>query len=109
MTAYFWENKNAWKNFAGNEDSGKMVPIPATVDDSGLFYFFDEDNWEMLLKVLNGCGINNHYWVFAAATTNVEYTLTVTDTATGEKRQYVNPLGVSAAAITDTEAFATCP
>ena len=52
-------------------------------DGQTLFYFFDPANWEMLVKVLDGCEINNHFWVFAAAATDVEYTLTVTDTETG--------------------------
>ena len=63
----------------------------------------------MLVKVLNACGLNQHYWVFSAATTNVEYTLTVTDTQTGDKKTYFNPLGTAAPAVTDTSAFATCP
>jgi hypothetical protein len=63
----------------------------------------------MLIKVLDGCNINNRYWVFAAATTNVEYTLRVTDTETGASKQYRNPLGQASPAITDTSAFATCP
>ena len=62
-----------------------------------------------MVKVLDGCGVNGHYWVFAAATTNVEYTLRVEDTATGHVRRYENPLGVSSPAVTDTMAFAGCP
>jgi len=96
-----------WRDFEGNTGSGRVVPFGSA--DSGLFWFFDEDNWEMLVKVLNGCGVNNKYWVFSAATTNVEYTLRVTDTATGMFKSYYNPLGTSAPAITDAEAFATCP
>lgn len=42
------------------------------------------------MKVLDGCSINNRYWVFPAAATNVEYTLTVTDTDASVTRQYVN-------------------
>ncbi len=42
-------------------------------------------------------------------TTDVEYTLRVTDTASGEIQTYFNPLGVASPAITDTGAFATCP
>ncbi len=38
-----------------------------------------------------------------------EYTLLVTDTQTGAAREYFNPLGSAADAITDTGAFATCP
>ena len=71
--------------------------------------FFDEANWEMLVKVVDGCDFNGHHWVFAAATTNVSYTLTVTDTLRGVEAVYRNPLGVSAAAITDTEALDSCP
>ncbi len=78
--------------------------------DSGLFWFFTPGNdWEMLIKVLDGCAINGHHWVFASATTTVEYTLRVTDTETGRIREYFNPLGRAAPAITDTSAFAGCP
>jgi len=63
----------------------------------------------MLVKVLTGCKINDRYWVFAAATTNVEYTLRVTDTEMDVSKEYFNPLGQASPAITDTSAFATCP
>ncbi|MEM7587417.1 MAG: ELWxxDGT repeat protein, partial [Acidobacteriota bacterium] len=97
----------AWRDFEGGTGPGR--PVPVNGDDSGLLYFFDPDNWEMLIKVLDGCAINDHYWVFAAATTDVEYTLTVTDTSSGEHAEYFNPLGNASPAITDTGAFATCP
>ncbi|MCP4658379.1 MAG: DUF4091 domain-containing protein, partial [bacterium] len=97
----------SWRDFAGNVGVGRVVPAGA--DDSGLFWFFASENWEMLVKVLDGCGVNDHYWVFAAATTNVEYTLTVTDTGSGAWWSSTNPLGVSSPAITDTGAFAACP
>ena len=57
--------------------------------------------------VLEGV-FNDRVWVFAAATTNVEYTLRVTDTDSGEVREYTNPLGVASPAVTDTDAFASC-
>ncbi|MCP3994390.1 MAG: hypothetical protein GY722_04890 [bacterium] len=96
-----------WKDFEGNPGRGQVVPFGS--DDSGLFYYRNPGNWEMLVKVLDGCGINNHFWVFAAATTNVEYTLRVRDTETGAVKEYFNPLGTAAAAITDTSAFDSCP
>ncbi len=95
-----------WRDFSGG--SGIARAAPAATRDSGVLWFFDDDNWEMLVKVLDGCALNDRYWVFAAATTNVEYALRVTDTETGEVKSYFNPLGSSAAAVTDTVAFATC-
>ena len=95
-----------WRNF--DDETGRAVATPFGSDDSGILYFFEEDNWEMMIKVLDGCGFNQRYWVLAAATTNVEYTLTVVDTQTGEQRVYSNPLGEAAPATIDTEAFATC-
>jgi len=96
-----------WRDFNNKVGAARVVPVDSA--DSGLFWFFSPNNWEMLVKILDGCGINNHYWVFAAATTNVEYTLRVRDTESGTVKEYFNPLGTSAAAITDTSAFATCP
>jgi len=97
-----------WKDFEGVTGQGMVVPFGSA--DSGLFYFFDADNWEMLVKMVDACSSPfNSFWVFAAATTNVEYTLRVTDTERGVIQPYFNPLGNAAAAITDTAAFATCP
>ena len=96
-----------WQDFQGNTGFGNVVPFGSS--DSGLMWFFNSNNWEMLVKILNGCGVNNHYWVFAALTTNVAYTVQVTDTSTGQVIQYTNPLGNPAPAVTDTGAFATCP
>ncbi len=96
-----------WRDFQNTTGSGQVVPGGS--DSSGLMWFFTPDNWEVLAKVLDGCAINGHYWVFAAATTNVQYTLRVTDLETGVTREYFNPLGNAAAAITDSLAFATCP
>lgn len=95
-----------WRDFDGNRGSFMTVPYTR---DSGLVWFFNENNIEFLVKILNGCNFNGHFWVFAAATTDVEYTLTVTDTETGLVQTYSNPLGNAAAAITDTGAFETCP
>ena len=98
-----------WRDFNGKTGTGVAV---AESEEAGVFYFFDSDNWEMLVKVLDGCDSDapfDSWWVFFAATTNVEYTLTVTDTQTNQARVYGNPLGVQSPAITDTSAFATCP
>ncbi len=99
-----------WRTGTGTgSGSGTAVPL-AFAPDSGLFYFFSPSNIEMLVKVLDACAEPfNRFWVFYAATTNVELTLTVTDTQNGRTRVYFNPLNQSAAPIQDTDAFATCP
>ena len=70
-----------WEDFDGNTGQGRVSSL--RTDDSGLFYFFDQDNWEVLVKVIDGCAVTGHQWVFSAASTNVQYTLTVTDRANG--------------------------
>ena len=97
----------AWRNFEGEVGNGRLIPYSS--DDSGIFWFFDDSNWELMVKVLDACVVNDHYWVFAAGTTNVEYTLRVRDTTTGELKVYENPLGIASPATTDTEAFPSCP
>lgn len=76
---------------------------------SGIFWFFSSTNWEILVKALNGCGLNNRHWIFSAATTNVFYRMTVTDVRGGRQKIYFNYPGPPAPALTDTSAFATCP
>jgi len=81
----------------------------ALTSDTGWFWFFNSSNVESIIKVLNGCGLNNHYWVFAAGLTNVKVTITVTDTSNGTTWTRVNNQGTPFAPIQDTSAFATCP
>ena len=96
-----------YRDFQGNMGVAQVVPGTPS-DDSGLFWFFSADNWEMLVKVIDGCALNDRYWVFAAATTDVEYTLRVADTLSGTTMTYFNELGSAAPALTDTSAFASC-
>lgn len=93
-----------WRTQDGNSGPGFRKPIAGS-DNSMLFWFFDEGNIELLAKVLDGCGFNDYFWVFSAATTNVEYTFTVRDTSSGRSVQYFNRQGDPAPAVTDTSAF----
>jgi hypothetical protein len=76
---------------------------------SGLFWFFSPDNWELMVKGIDGCAVNSRFWVFSAATTNVFYRLEILDIPSGEQRIYFNYPGPPAPAVTDTGAFANCP
>jgi hypothetical protein len=81
----------------------------ALTTDTGWMWFFNAANVEMVVKVLNGCGVNNRYWVFAGGLTNVRVVLTVEDTVKHLTRTYVNPQRTAFQPIQDTRAFATCP
>ena len=72
--------------------------------DSGYFWFFGPANVELMVKVLDGTLLNDHYWVFYGALSDVAYTLTVTDTLTGATQVYENPPG-TLASVADTQAF----
>lgn len=77
---------------------------------NGSFWFVSPENIDLLVKVLNGCGAgSDHYWVFAGSLTDVQATISVTDTSTGAVSTYTDPLGTGFAPILDTSAFATCP
>ena len=92
-----------WEDFEGKTGQGFVSSL--RTDDSGIFYFFDRNNWEVLVKVIDGCAVTQHQWVFLAASTNIQYTLTVEELATGRVATYTNPLGEASAAVTDTGAF----
>jgi streptogramin lyase len=90
---------------AGN---GNAIPLASLgVSHGGLFWFFGADNPEMLIKVLNACAVNQRFWIYASATTNVAFTLTVTDTRNGRVKTYSNPDGKIPVPVQDTSAF-TC-
>jgi Concanavalin A-like lectin/glucanases superfamily len=92
----------------GSPTDGQAQVAGCPNEGSGLFWFFSSTNWEIMVKVLNGCGLNNRWWVFSAATTNVFYRLEVTDVTSGETKIYFNYPGLPAPAVTDTNALAVC-
>jgi 6-phosphogluconolactonase (cycloisomerase 2 family) len=93
---------------AGASGSG-TAQVGQLTSDTGYLWFFSSSNVEAVIKVLDGCGLNSRYWVFAGGLTNVEVTLTVTDLQTNQTRQYVNPANTTFEPIQDTSAFETCP
>ena len=96
-----------WTKNTGESGAGTRIKL---TDESGYFWFFDPNNVEMVVKVLNGCALNNAYWVFAAGLTNVGVDLEITDTQTGIVYDKKNPVGTAYAPVQDTAAFPTsCP
>lgn len=101
-----FEVRVAFRDQRGTEGDG--VPTVLTAD-TGFFWFFSPSNVEMVIKVLDGCGLNDRYWVFAGGLTNVATTIEVIDLIGDEVRTYTTPLGPAFTPIQDTDAFATCP
>ena len=81
-----------WTNpdVPGDHGPGTAVPIDFS-DESGLFWFFEPANVELVLKVLDGTALNGNFWVFFGALSDVEYWVTVEDTRSGQRRTYHNP------------------
>jgi hypothetical protein len=93
---------------AGASGSGQAHAASLT-DDTGYLWFFAASNVEAVVKVINGCGLGGHYWVFAGGLTNVDVVMTVTDTQTNISKTYTNPANTTFLPIQDTSAFSTCP
>lgn len=71
--------------------------------NSGLLWFFDRENAEVLVKVLNGCGLNGHRWVFSASATDMYFNMHVRS-PDGRLWRYEKPAGFHVP-VGDTEAF----
>lgn len=90
-----------------NSQTGNAGAVRLT-GDTGYFWFFGSSNVEAVIKVIDGCPVNDRFWVFAGGLTDQQTTITVTDTTTGTTKQYTNPAGTKFAPVQDTSAFATC-
>ena len=102
-----FEVKIDYRTAAGASGDGQAYPLTT---DSGYFWFFDHANVELVIKVIDGCGYNDRYWVFAGGLTNVETHLTVRDTLHPTAVfQKTNPLNQAFAPILSIDAFDTCP
>jgi trimeric autotransporter adhesin len=71
---------------------GRASAVPFT-DESGAFWFFDQDNVELVVKVLDGTVLTEHFWLYYGALSDVSYWITVVDSHTGITRTYHNPPG----------------
>jgi hypothetical protein len=90
-----------WQTVDGAAGSGQVFPLTT---DAGAFWFFTANNVELVVKVVDGSAVNGHFWVFGGQLTDVDYTLTVTDTQTGTVWTHHNPQG-TLASFADTAAF----
>ncbi|HWN41199.1 MAG TPA: CSLREA domain-containing protein [Thermoanaerobaculia bacterium] len=86
----------------GTTGPGKAVPLAAF---AGSFWFFDAANLEITVKVLDGCGLNDRFWVFLSGLTDVGVEVTVEDTATGSTWTHNHAAGTPLQPRLDTNAL----
>jgi hypothetical protein len=97
-----------WQTEQAGGASGQGVAVRET-DNSGMFWFFEPSNLEILIKVLDACAPPfERFWVFFSGTTNVGFDLRVTDTVTNETNIYSNEDETVVTPELDTDAFDTC-
>jgi hypothetical protein len=78
----------SWLNqFDGSSGVGRAIPRTAV---TGFFSFGDPNNVELLVKILDFGTVNK---LFYGELTNLQFTLTVTDTETGDVKTYGNTPG----------------
>ena len=101
----------SWNDGSGEKQAFVAEPQTDTDDSTaGIFFYYVEDasNWEILVKMIDGCRTNDHFWVLVAGSTGFGWTLEVTDEATGVVRTFTHPLDGQGSGLEDFEAFSTC-
>lgn len=91
-----------WRTPQGKEGRGNQGTF---TDETGYFWFFSSKNIEVLVKILDGCSLNDSYWVYVAGLTNIWVDVAIRDTETGEIKNWTNPMGQSFRPIEDTGYF----
>lgn len=105
-----FEVRVSWRTASG-AGVGRVMTFGgqrAENSDSAFYWFFSSTNFEMGLKVLDGCGLNGKFWVFLSGLTDQGWTVQVRDVTTGTTKTYSNPIGVLTPTMADTSAF-ICP
>ncbi len=107
----------------------RMWDYRLEADQSGLLYFSDRDDAEILVKVLDGCSVNGHRWVFVAPVTALPFRLAIrelgpyvpnrrqvwlydSERRPQEEIAYLrdgNPAGRTARTVSDVTAFPCAP
>lgn len=90
------------------DGSGKALALPLT-RDTGAFWFFNSANLEIVLKILDGCAVNDRFWVFLTGLTNVGVEVEVRDTLSGRTWTDIHPAGAPLPTRLDTDALDICP
>jgi CSLREA domain-containing protein len=94
-----------WSSPTGSGGPATAAPL---TDDTGYYWFFSPQNLELTVKVLDGCALNDHWWVFSSGLTDRGVGLRVEDLATGRLWTHFHPAGTTYAPRLDTSALDAC-
>lgn len=79
--------------------------------EPGTLHLFDEENQPVGIQLIDGCAINDHYWLFGAGLSGIPLRLSVRDRNTGnETRPLLPPFapGMPINTVFDPEALPIC-
>ncbi|HEY0781489.1 MAG TPA: hypothetical protein VGE98_03475, partial [Thermoanaerobaculia bacterium] len=91
-----------WNGFGAPKSAAQALPLPGA--SFGGFTFFGSDDLQIAVRIEDHRRDFGHWWFIYSALTNLEYTLTITDTVSGRQRTYHNPYGLYATSF-DSQAF----
>ncbi len=95
------------RDFAGKLGAAAAVPLTG---ESGYFWFFAPGNPEVLLKIVDACGLPGfeNFWAYSSGLTNVEVDLEIVDTVSGERTRIRTRLGEAYGPLFDSGSFQVC-
>jgi VWFA-related protein len=79
-----------WRLPGGGGNFARAAPIG---DFGGTFWFFNNANSELAVRMVDGRSANGHFWFYSGALTSFEYSIFVTDVTTGATRVYSSDEG----------------
>jgi hypothetical protein len=109
LTVVFHDRLSVAVDHVTNSASARGTPVRSGSPDTAFFWFYGLTNYELVVKVLDGCAVNDRYWVFIGGLTNQGYRVQVYDHLTDRSHDYTNTLGTRAPAVADTNAFDCTP
>lgn len=89
-------------------DGFQPAQVRELTADTAYFWFFNADNVEALVKVLNACDVFGQVWIFTSGLTDVATRLKITDTDSGTEWVRETPAGAPYAPLALADAF-QCP